>query len=119
LNGGVDKRGENNIMSTNLFLSAISNIDKYQDDEKFYNKRQDICINIMWICVFLHCIFSPDIIFSSDSITRHILFSIAFGSWFFSIIMWIMYFVKSLRIQKKIMNSMELLKKQCQLLHNR
>jgi len=105
-------------MSTNLFLSAISNIDKYQDDEKFYNKRQDICINIMWIFCILQGIFSSNIIFPHDSITRQILFAVAFVGWVFSIIMWIRYFIKSLLIHKKIMNSMESLKTQCQLLHN-
>lgn len=94
-------------MSTNIFLSTISNIDKYQDEEKFCNKRQNICINVMWIFCILQGIFSSNIIFSDDSTTRQILFGVAFSGWIFSIIMWIRYFVKSLRTQKKIMNSME------------
>ena len=86
---------------------AFAKVDINQDYERFCSKRMDRCILWMWVFCFLQALFGADIVFSSESTTRHILWIASNIGWATTIILWIRYFIESWRAHRRVVKNMD------------
>ena len=87
--------------------TAFAEVDINRDYERFCSKRMDRCILWMWIFCSLQALFTADVVFSSESTARHILWIASNVGWATTIILWIRYFIGSWRAHCRAVNSMD------------
>ena len=88
-------------------LASFSKVDIHRDYERFCSKRMDKCILWMWIFCFLQAIFNADLIFPSDSIVRRCFWAASNAGWMMTIILWVRYFIGSIRAHRRVMKGMD------------
>ena len=84
-------------------IASFSKVDIHRDYERFCSKRMDKCILWMWIFCFLQGIFNADLIFPGDSVLRKCLWVASGVGWVMSIILWVRYFIGSIRAHRRVM----------------
>lgn len=91
----------------NLVSAAFAKVDINRDYGRFCIKRMNRCILWMWVFCFLQALFSADVVFSSESTARHILWIASTVGWAMSIIFWIRYFIGSWRAHQRVVKSID------------
>ena len=90
-------------------LASFSKVDIHRDYERFCIKRMDKCILWMWIFCFLQGIFTADLIFPGNSVMRRCFWVASNVGWMMSIILWVRYFIGSIRAHRRVMNSTDVI----------
>ena len=84
-------------------IASFSKVDIHRDYERFCSKRMDKCILWMWIFCFLQAIFNADLIFPGDSVMRRCFWVASNVGWMMTIILWVRYFIGSIRAHRRVM----------------
>ena len=100
------RRSRKRIMSDPI-LASFSKVDIHRDYERFCSKRMDKCILWMWIFCFLQAIFNADLIFPGDSVVRRCFWIASNTGWVMTIILWVRYFIGSIRAHRRVMKGMD------------
>ena len=87
--------------------AAFAKVDINLDYERFCSKRMDRCILWMWVFCFLQALFNADVVFSSGSTARHILWIASNVGWATTIILWTRYFIGSWRAHRRMVKNMD------------
>lgn len=90
-------------------IASFSKVDIHRDYERFCNKRMDKCILWMWIFCFIQGIFNADIIFTSDSVMRRCFWVASIVGWMMAIILWVRYFIGSIRAHRRVMKGRDVI----------
>lgn len=88
-------------------LVSFSKVDIHRDYERFCSKRMDRCIFWMWNFCFLQAIFIADLIFPSDSVVRRCFWVASNAGWIMTIILFVRYFIGSIRAHRRVMKGMD------------
>lgn len=88
-------------------LASFSKVDIHRDYERFCSKRMDKCILWMWVFCFLQAIFNADLIFPGDSVVRRCFWVASNAGWVMTIILWVRYFIGSIRAHRRVMKGMD------------
>ena len=88
-------------------IASFSKVDIHRDYGRFCSKRMDLSILWMWIFCFLQGIFNADLIFPGDSVLRKCLWVASGVGWVMSIILWVRYFIGSIKAHRRALKAMD------------